>query len=458
MSRSQRPARLIIAFAAALLLAYGVVWSQVSSIDVGRSDFTAFYVGGTLLREGHTGDLYNEAVQQPLHSALIAPDREGNLPFVNTPVAAALVLPATLLPLPVAYRLWGILELTILLLAIVLAVRTVEWPPGTPRVWKVAAGAAALASMGTWTTLIQAQWTPILALGIVLAYRAWKGGHQATGAALLVIAAGIAKPHLAIGLLAFLLGWRRRRIILGAIAGAGGLALASLALVGPSGIDGFMKILAGSTTRWVLANMLSFIGVVGSLFGNGPAAHLIGLLVTLLACAAAVWLGALVRRDPGRLDVALAGAAVLSLLASPHAYSDDLVMLAPVMVIGVAAAARTHGAERAPDVDLTGDPGIRRLGIDHGGGVRGLCRCGDVSARAARRLGACRSSRAGVYGRVAIAAAGGRDKSAGHTARRCADPHVAPTPRDCRLCLHNSWSWRSGRSPRCAHRWRRSRN
>ena len=269
MSRSQRPARLIIAFAAALLLAYAVVWSQVSSIDVGRSDFTAFYVGGTLLRQGHTGDLYNEAVQQPLHSALIAPDREGNLPFVNTPVAAALVLPATFLPLPVAYRLWGALEVAVLLLAIVLAVRWVDWPPGTPRVWKVAAGAAALASMGTWTTLIQAQWTPILALGIVLAYRAWKGGHQATGAALLVVSAGIAKPHLALGLLAFLLGWRRRRIILGAIAGAGGLALASLALVGPSGIDGFIKILAGSTTRWVLANMLSFIGVVGSLFGNG---------------------------------------------------------------------------------------------------------------------------------------------------------------------------------------------
>jgi hypothetical protein len=349
VSRSQRPARLIIAFAAALLLAYAVVWSQVSSIDVGRSDFTAFYVGGTLLRQGHTGDLYNEAVQQPLHSALIAPDREGNLPFVNTPVAAALVLPATFLPLSVAYRLWGALEVAVLLLAIVLAVRWVDWPPGTPRVWKVAAGAAALASMGTWTTLIQAQWTPILALGIVLAYRAWKGGHQATGAALLVVSAGIAKPHLALGLLVFLLGWRRRRIILGAIAGAGGLALASLALVGPSGIDGFIKILAGSTTRWVLANMLSFIGVVGSLFGNGAAAHLVGLLATLVACAAALWLGTLVRRNPIRLDIALVGAAVLSLIASPHAYSDDLVMLAPVMVIGVAAAARLMG----PNAPLT---------------------------------------------------------------------------------------------------------
>src|ERR1017187_1947233 len=286
VSGSLRPARLIIAIAGALLIAYPVIWTQVSSFDVGRSDFTAFYVGGTLLREGHTGDLYSQAEQQPLHSELIAPDREGDLPFVNTPVAAALVLPVTFLPLAAAYRVWSVLELAVIVIAVVLAVRTVEWPAGTPRLWKAAAGAAALTGMGTWTLLVQAQRTPLLALGLVLACRSWKGGPTATGAAVVVVSAGIAKPHLALGLLAFLLGWRRRRIILGAIAGAGGLALASLALVGPSGIDGFVKILAGSTTRWVLANMLSFIGVVGSLFGSGAAAHLISLVATLLACAA----------------------------------------------------------------------------------------------------------------------------------------------------------------------------
>jgi hypothetical protein len=344
VSGSLRPARLVIAIAAALLVAYAVIWTQVSTFDTGRSDFTAFYVGGTLLREGHTGDLYSQALQQPLHSALIAPDREANLPFVNTPVAAALVLPATFLPLDAAYRLWSLLELGVLILAVVLAVRSVEWPHRTPRIWRVAAGAAALAGMGTWTMFVQAQWTPLLALGLVLAYRSWKHGHLATGAAVLVVSAGIAKPHLALGLLAFLVGWRKRRIILGALAGVAGLALASLALVGPSGVAGFVSILASSTTRWELATMVSFIGVIGSIFGNGLAAHLIGLVASLLACAAAVWLGMRVRRDPSRLDTALVGAAVLSLVASPHAYPDDLVMLAPVFVIGVAAAARRVGA------------------------------------------------------------------------------------------------------------------
>ena len=344
MSGSRRPARFIIAIAAAVLVAYAVLWTQVSGFEVGRSDFTAFYVGGTLLREGHAGDLYSAALQQPLHSMLIAPDREGNLPFVNTPVAAALMVPVTFLSLDAAYRVWSMLELAVLVLAVVLAVRSVEWPAGTPRVWQVAAGAAALAGIGTLTMFVQAQWTPLLALGLVLAYRSWKGGHLATGAAVLVVSAGIAKPHLALGLLAFLAGWRERRVILGAIAGAAGLALASLALVGPAGVAGFVGVLASSTTRWELATMVSFIGVVGSLFGSGLVAHAVGLVASLLACAAAAWLGMSVRRDPRRLDVALVGAAVLSLLASPHAYPDDLVMLAPALVIGVAVAARRTGA------------------------------------------------------------------------------------------------------------------
>ena len=75
-----------------------------------------------------------------------------------------------------------------------------------------------------------------------------------------------------------------------------------------------------------------------------------GSSATLLACAAAVWLGMRVRSDPSRLDTALVGAAVLSLVASPHAYPDDLVMLAPAFVIGAAAAARRLSS--APSLGL----------------------------------------------------------------------------------------------------------
>ncbi len=344
-ARAPRPARYILAMAVALILAYLLIWLQLTPMDIGRSDFTSFYVGGTLLRDGHGAGLYNQALQQALHSRLIAPDREPNLPFVNPPPVALLVLPVTFLPLATAFHLWSLLELGVLVLAVVLAVRGAPWPSATPHIWKIAAGAAAVASMGTWTLVLQAQWTPVLALGLVLAHRCWKRGYQASGALVLVLAAGMAKPQLAIGLVAFLLGWRSRRVILGAAAGAAALGLLSLALVGPSGIRGLIAILSASTTRWNLSNMLSAIGVIGSYLGNSAAAHVIGILVSLGACVVALWLGSLVRRSPDRLDTALIGASVLSLLAAPHAYSDDLVMLAPMFVIAVAATSRRAGVD-----------------------------------------------------------------------------------------------------------------
>jgi alpha-1,2-mannosyltransferase len=340
-----RPARFIFAIAAALILAYVLIWIRISPIDIGRSDFTSFYVGGTLLRDGHGAGLYNQVLQQSLHSRLIAPDREPNLPFVNPPPAALVVLPVTFLPLAVAFHIWSLLELAMLALAVVLVTREAPWPSATPPLWKIAASTAALASMGTWTLLLQAQWTPVLALGLALAYRFWKRGHEASGALVLVLAAGMAKPQLALGLVAFLLGWRSRRIIIGAVAGAAALGLGSLALVGPSGIRGLITILAASTTRWDLGNMLSAIGVVGSYLGTSAAAHIVGVLLSAIACAAAALLGAMLRRDPNRLDSALVGATILSLLAAPHAYSDDLVMLAPMFVIAVAATARRADAD-----------------------------------------------------------------------------------------------------------------
>src|SRR5438309_2332553 len=318
MSSSTRPARVMVAVAAALLLAYVLVWLSVSNFDIGRSDFTAFYVGGTLLRGGHGAQLYNEAVQLPVHTALIAPDTEGNLPFVNSPVAAALVAPVTMLNLHLAYRIWGALELGLLILAVVIAVRSAPWPERCPRIWKLAAGMAALASMGTWTVLTQAQWTPVVALGLAIAYRDWRRGNHARGAAVLVIAAGIAKPHLALGLVAFMLGWRNRRVITGALCGVLALCAASLLLVGPAGIVGFIGIVASSTTRWDLRNMLSVVGLTGSYLGNGVAAHIAGAAGSLAACVVAYWLGSRVRSNHRQLDVALAGATVLSLLASPH--------------------------------------------------------------------------------------------------------------------------------------------
>jgi Glycosyltransferase family 87 len=337
-SSSLRAARLVLAFSLALVAAYLLIWARVSPTDIGRSDFTSTYIGATLFREGHRTDLYAEPLQASLHRALIAPDREGNLPFVDAPLAAVIASPISLLPLDTAYRVWGVAQLLLLLLAAVIAARSAPWPAKTPALWKAAAALVGWSLGGTLALLLQAQWATLPALGLALAYGEWRRQRPAAGAALLVICAGIAKPHLALALVAFMLGWRHRRMLAGVIAGALSVSTASLLAIGFSGAAGFLQLVSATTTRWEYDTFVSFTGLAGSLTGNAPLSPVLGAAGTAAACAVAFWLGALVRARPARLQVGLAGAALCSLLAAPHALVHDLALLTPVASWSIAAA------------------------------------------------------------------------------------------------------------------------
>lgn len=327
-----------MAVAAALLFAYVLIWARLPTADVDRSDFTSSYVAGVLLRHQGGAAVYDLATQTALRDELIAPVRNGAVPFVDGPPAAALVAPVTLLSLTAAYRLWSALSLLILALAVVIAVRSAPWPAATPKIWRVAAGMVAMGSIGTWTLLLQGQWSSLTALGLALAYRDWRHGHEARGAVVLVLAAGVAKPHLALALAAFLIGWRQRNVILGAVAGLAGLAVASVAVVGTAGVMAFAGLATAQGGAWDLGRMLSFIAIPGAIAGNGTTSEVIGLGGTAVACVIAWALGDLARRHPERFDWALIAAAVLSLLGAPHAYAQDLVMLAPVLIWAIALA------------------------------------------------------------------------------------------------------------------------
>ena len=333
MHRPRLPATVIATAAIALLAAYVVLWSGVTRDNIGTSDFTASYVGATLMREGHGGAMYDEALQAPLHAALIAPLQRGNLPFVNPPLAAAIVVPLTLVPLTAAYRVWQAAQLLMLLAAVVIAARAAPWPaPLRRRGVESAAALAALAGTGTLSLGLLAQWDGFIALGLAGAYALWRRDRGFDGGAVLAASAAIAKPHLAIGLAALLLGWRERRVLAGAAVGLAVLLMASLAAVGPAGLGGFIGAAARDAGRWPLASLLGFTGLTGSWLGNGAAAQLLAAAGSLVALAGCVVLGRRLARDRGALEPCLAAAGVLSLLASPHLLSHDMVVLAPVLV------------------------------------------------------------------------------------------------------------------------------
>ena len=331
----------------AMVAAYLVLWLGVGASQIGRSDFTSTYVGATLLREGQGGSMYDEALQTPLHAALIAPDREGNLPFVNAPLAAAVALPVSLLSLQAAYRLWSLLQLALLVAAVVVAIRAAPGRRSLPPLTLIAVGLGALACLGTLATLLLGQWDGLSALGLAVAYACLRGRRPATAGAVLAVTALVAKPHLALGLAAFVIGMRDWRLLLGAAGGVVASLLLSLLVASPAGIAGFVGAAIHSTTRWQLANMVSLVGISGAIAGNGTASHVLAAVGSVVAVAIAAALGSAARSRPARLEAALAGAAVLSLLASPHAYWDDLALLVPALAWSFTAlAARPGGARR----------------------------------------------------------------------------------------------------------------
>ena len=355
MTLSSRTARIAVAISSALLVAYAVIWTQLSSFDIGRSDFTAFYVGGTLLRQGHGAQLYDEALQAPLHARLIAPDHEGNLPFVDPPPAAALVLPVTLLSLDAAYRVWSLLVLAALAGAVALAVRARRPRLASEKGRGWAAGVVALAGAGTLLAWSQGQWAALAALGLAAAFTLWRRNSgsptardAALGAAALIGCAVIGKPQLALGLVAFMIGWRRTGLLRGSVAVISGLCVASLALVGTTGIGGLAGIVARSGAQWDPHVMLGATSVGAAFGGTGAPAAAVTAVVALAACAGACVLGTRVRRDPRLLGLGLAGAAALSLLAAPHAYLHDLALLAPAAAWCIAGAGESGVGGRIP--------------------------------------------------------------------------------------------------------------
>ena len=344
MSRPRLPAAVVATAALILLAAYVALWSGVSATNIGTSDFTATYVGASLLREGHGAGMYDQALQAPLHAALIAPLQRGNLPYVNPPVAAAIVVPLTFLPLAGAYRLWQAAQLLMLAAAVVVALRAAPWParlrhPGV----RASTALAALAGTGTLSLGLLAQWDGFTALGLAGAYALWRRDRGFAGGALLAASASIAKPHLAIGLAALLLGWRERRVLAGAATGLAAVLLASLVVAGPAGLSGFAGAGIADATRWPLASLLGFTGLTGSWLGNGAAAHLLAGVGSLTAVAACAGLGLRLARDRGALEPCLAAATLLSLLASPHLLSHDMVLVAPVLAWMMAWAAGEDG-------------------------------------------------------------------------------------------------------------------
>lgn len=338
---------LLVGGLALAVLAYNLTfWLRLDHLDQLGSDFSASYVAATVWLHG--GNLYDQALEHARLLALLPHGTRVTLPFITPPLTAVLVAPLTHLGLATAYRVFSLLQLLLVGAAAVVAARNAPWPAGRPGL-RAAAVLGALASTGaSYALLLLGQWDGVSALGLALAYAAWRRGREGRAGAWLIGSALLAKPHLALGLAVWLLARRNRRALIGAAAAAAAIVAASLLLAGPGSLTGWVGALRVSTSTSPLSSLAGLTGLFGSWIGNGAAVETAAAVCSVLALAVCWALGDRARRERGMLEPSLAGATALSLLAAPHLLTHDLALLVPALVWTVAWAASAAPTRLAP--------------------------------------------------------------------------------------------------------------
>jgi hypothetical protein len=283
-------------------------------------DFIALYASARLVATGHADQVTSrDAILAVEHE--VRPERTRFLNNPNPPAVSLLLAPLGALPFELAYALMltilvAALAATCFLLAPLVAERDRGW-----------LFAVAMLSPTTLVALIQGQTTPLVVLAVTLATRA---GAGASG---VLLAATALRPQFLplFGLVALVDPKRRAAFV----AGVAAVVAVSLAMVGLSGLHGYVELLTSSAAE-LRPGDVGIASLVRRVAGGEDATLSLGL------SAAALLVGAvLVVRLPRERRIAFASS--WSLLAAPHALPHDGVLAFP----GVAAASPSTNAARA---------------------------------------------------------------------------------------------------------------
>ena len=132
-----------------LLAAYLAVAARLDWSHQGSSDFGSAYVGASIWRAGMGSHLYDPGVQQSFHDAAVAPDHTPNVPFIDAPPAAVLAAPFTLVDIRTGWRIFGLLQLAMVIAAALIAAHSARWRADVPPRLRYAIALAGAAGAGT---------------------------------------------------------------------------------------------------------------------------------------------------------------------------------------------------------------------------------------------------------------------------------------------------------------------
>ncbi len=314
------------------------LWRVRDRIARGDPDFTVFYTAGKVLREGKGAQLYDPYTQQAAQREFTANSdiRRGPLPYIHPPFEALVFLPLTFFSYPVAFVLWGLVNLG-LLLGVMLVLRDSvhllrEISPPEMVLWS-------LAFFPVFATFHQGQDAILLLLVLALGFRALN--ERAEFRAGCWLGFGVFKYHLILPIILILVIWKGRKLLFGFLTTGACLAFMSLALVG------WRAALQYPVYALHIASNAGFGGIPPRQLPN-----LLGLLAgwnflgepgwpvqaCVLVCAAALLIVvAMLRRyvnEPHVSNLGVACAVISALLVgyNTNTYDLSLLMLALVLV------------------------------------------------------------------------------------------------------------------------------
>ena len=326
-----RAARVFAALTGAVAAAQGVraLVNADNAVYGGTgSDYVAFATGGRLVAAGDRC-LYCLGHQADVQAALLGARPGGpGFPhtFANAPLAAAAIAPVATRPLGDGLRIFEAILLVALIAAVVLAARLLRPALGYPA---LVVATLALTTVPADQGLLLAQWDPLLVLALVSGVLALRSGHGV--AAGLLVSVLVIKPQAALLVLPALLlaGPLGRRAAVGFAAGTAVWWGSGLLLAGPAFPRDLVNLL-----RDTQANEGTVTAGLPALAGWTPAGNAlvlpVGVVAVIVGLALLVRLRGRLAADPVR---ALAAGVVLSLLAAPHVFSDDLILLAPALLL-----------------------------------------------------------------------------------------------------------------------------
>lgn len=305
-------------------------------------DFSSFWMGASLLREGAGGRMFDPGIQYGFELNLrhqlaitdfIGSDTGFN-PYPNLPSLALLYVPLTFMPIPVAYVIWWAISFASFVVGISLPLRH--------RKYGRSFAVVMLSFVAVTTSMFEGQPYGLFLLSFSLSLLALRSGRGFLGGLLL----GLfwLKPQYAVLFpLVFLLK-RRWRELAGTLVTGAFVGVLSIVLVGMDGVIGFLRLLqdiGGFSYPWVdpwaMVNWRSLLLNLWPSISDEAGSVLVLVLgaATVLA-ALSVWRGNWDATSP-RFARQMLVTVLAVTLASPHSHIHGAAFLLPPLALSLPA-------------------------------------------------------------------------------------------------------------------------